>query len=184
MSTEKVNALTDAINAKTAEYRAKYDTGGRAELEALNQDVLAMQRQRSVLIADGCSPCPSCGVHPIGLIQKLVVDREAVDAFSVGCEMCLDHCATGVTVEAARANWEAGPRVAAQTDDTGSVTKRASGGWRTPRGNRQLTKTDGGIVSILPGGQTINWSKPMAPEQRRKLARAALAASPAVADIK
>ena len=179
MSTQdEVNELTDTINAKTAEYRSKYETGTRAELEALNQDVVAMQRKRAAMIAEGCSHCPSCGSKPLGLLQQLVVDREPVDGFSIGCELCLDHCATGVSLEDTRKAWEAGPRVPAKTDDNGTVVNRASGGWRVPRDGRQLVQTEGGIVSVLSGGQTINWSKPMDPGSRRKLARAALAASP------
>lgn len=175
-----VNALTDTINAKVAEYRSKYSDGSRAELEALNQQVVEMQRTRAAMIAEGCSPCPSCSSAPLGLIQKLVVDREPVDGFSIGCELCLDHCATGVSLEDARKAWEAGPRVPEQVDDNGAVVKRASGGWRVPRDGRQLIQTNGEIVSILADGRKINWAKPMAPDQRRKLAKAAVAGSPTV----
>ena len=179
---EQINAITDTINAKTKLYRDNYETGLRAELEALNREVLGLQQQRAAAIAEGCSLCPSCGEKPVGMVQKLVVSREEVDGFEVGCAHCLDHRAKGVDLDSARAAWECGPSTPEQRDENGSITKRAVRGWVKPDG-RKLEKTPSGIVSTLSNGKAINWSNKMSLEQRGKLRRAAVAATPAVPKI-
>jgi hypothetical protein len=64
-----------------------------------------------------------------------------MDGFSIGCEICLDHCATGVSLDAARKAWEAGPRVAEKTDDNGA---REDGHWR--HRNHPAWRTDHQLV--------------------------------------
>lgn len=183
MDENQVNALTDRVNVLTAEYRAKYEKGSRAELEALNAEVVKLQLERQAGIAAGCSPCPSCGEQPIGAIQVMVVSREVHDAFEIGCVHCLDHRAKATDLASARALWEKGPSEPAVVDANGATTKRAVRGWITPSDGRTLTKTDKGIVSTLADGKTINWSATMTLVQRGKLARAARAASPMVPKI-
>jgi hypothetical protein len=181
-SEDSINTLTDKINAKVAEYRANYETGSRADLDTLNREVLAFQQQRGVAIAEGCSACPSCGEQPVGMIQKLVVSREEVDGFEIGCQHCLDHRAKGTDLAGARAAWERGPSSPEERDGNGAITKRAVRGWVKPDG-RKLVKTASGILSTLSNGTTINWSSKLTLEARGKLRRAAVAATPAIPKI-
>jgi hypothetical protein len=174
-----VNALTDRIDALTREYRAGYETLSRAKLDELNREVVALQAERDAAIAAGCSPCPSCGAPPQGMIQKLVVNNQARDGFEVGCRTCLDHRAKGLDLAGARAAWERGPSVAAVLDETGATVKRAVYGWTQPSDGRTIEKTEQGIVSTLADGRQLKHGQKLTVEQRRTLARAARAVSPA-----
>lgn len=85
----------------------------------LSDQIKALREQLSAMICNGAVPCPDCGNMPHGMKQPLKVGNEIFTVFEVGCVVCSDHRARGLTREEAVQKWNAGEYKPAKDGNNG-----------------------------------------------------------------
>lgn len=125
--TESIATIEQELETVQAAYHDARATKSRAESDAAADVVAATRAKLSAAIADGASPCPSCGEAPLGMRHPLAVkvgsEYKHGFRFEVGCRHCVDHRADASTFDVedqqatrdkAVAKWNAGHPIKAR----------------------------------------------------------------------
>jgi len=104
---EPIEEIAVSLAKARHDYQAAVAMKPIAEAAALADKVRDLTQRLSSAIVRGANACPDCENLPVGIQQPAVIRGQHVSTFEVGCVVCHDHRAFGLTLDDAVANWNA-----------------------------------------------------------------------------
>lgn len=140
---------SEELEAAKVAYQTASQTEPLPKIRVQRDKITELGNRLSTLIAEGSNPCPSCGSEPVGILQRVLVNRSGRDAFEVGCPNCRDHHAVGMTVAETVSRWNRGPD--------------GERGWKQPTDGTTLELIDGEVFRVLGLNDRVSCKNTPAP---------------------